>query len=37
MQPTEALFFLLTGYSFGTNKIEEEQRQNLELEEDINL
>lgn len=37
MPPNEALFFLLTGYSFGTNKIEEEQRQNLELEEDINL
>ncbi len=37
MPATEALFFLLTGYSFGTNKIEEEQRQNLELEEDINL
>lgn len=37
LQPTEALFFILTGYSFGTNKIEEEQRQNLESEEDINL
>ena len=37
MQSTEALFFLLTGYSFGTSKNEEEQRQQVELEEENNI
>ncbi len=32
MTPTEALFFLLTGYSFGINLKEEEKRQEIEEE-----
>mgnify|MGYP001386358702 CR=1 FL=1 len=34
MRPTEALFFLLTGYSFGTNKSDEVARMEVELEEE---
>lgn len=36
MQPTESLFFLLTGYSFGSSNKEEEVRQVVEAEEEIN-
>lgn len=36
MQPTEALFFLLTGYSFGTNIKEAEEREKVEIEEENN-
>ena len=32
MAPTEALFFLLTGYSFGTNNKEVEEREKIESE-----
>lgn len=32
MEQTEALFFLLSGYSFGTNKKEEEEREIIESE-----
>jgi len=36
MQANEALFFLLTGYSFGINIKEAVEREKVELEEDIN-
>lgn len=36
MPPTEALFFLLTGYSFGTNIKEAEEREKIEAEENEN-
>jgi len=36
MPPTEALFFLLTGYSFGTNVKEAEEREKIEAEENEN-